>query len=395
MLSSMSKQKLIVLGVLFLDILSIGIMIPVTPDVIHWFNTSDTMVTLWLTVYSFFAFFAAPILGQLSDKYGRKSILALCVAGTALSFLVLMLSHNIVLFFLTRLVNGITWGNIGVLNAIMNDISQTHQERAKNFGLVGAMFGLWFIVWPLVWGLLIPFGLWWVFFVTFLLAFIELIFLWLFMKETNMQPARDRTIAYNPFPVFGKYLFRGENNLIFWAIFFTWAATFSFQSILSIVLDQRYGIDTKHIGYLMAGIGMISVVNSGFLIPKFWLKNWKTKQLVYAASISNFICFALMIFFTGKLALIGLWFLSIPLSGVGQAVNSAEVIKHSDKSRIWETNWFMWSIQAFVMFVGPLIGTLALQRDISVFYFCAMLFLVAFIFMRFYFTREEAKGVLD
>lgn len=84
----------------------------------------------------------------------------------------------------------------------------------------------------------------------------------------------------------------------------------------------------------MAGVGLISVINSGFLIPKFWLKKWQTKQLVYAASISNFIFFALMIFFTGKWQLILLWFLSIPLSGVGQAVNSAEVIKHSDKSRI-------------------------------------------------------------
>ena len=391
----MSKQKLIVLWVLFLDILSIGIMIPLTPDVIDWFNTSDTMVTLWLTVYSFFAFFAAPILGQLSDKYGRKSILALCVWGTALSFLVLMLSHNIVLFFLTRLVNGITWWNVGVLNAIMNDISENHQDRAKNFGLVGAIFGLGFIVWPLAGSLLIPFGLRWVFFVTFLLAFIELVFLWIFMKETNKQPARDRVIAINPFPIFAKYLFRGDNNFIFRAIFFTWAATFSFQSILSIVLDHTYGIDTKHIGYLMAGVGLISVINSGFLIPKFRLKKWQTKQLVYAASISNFIFFALMIFFTGKWQLIILWFLSIPLSGVGQAVNSAEVIKHSDKSRIWETNWFIWSIQAFVMFVGPLIGTLSLQRDISVYYFCALFLLIAFVFMRLYFKGEEEKGILD
>ncbi|MEI7477416.1 MAG: MFS transporter [bacterium] len=136
----MSKQKIIVLLVALLDVLSIGVLIPALPDMIGWYHSSPELLTFGTTIYSLCAFFAAPLLGQRSDVHGRKNILILCVAGTALSFLVLIFTHSIWLYLLARAINGITGGNISILQAILTDISPTHQERAKNYGFLGAIF---------------------------------------------------------------------------------------------------------------------------------------------------------------------------------------------------------------------------------------------------------------
>ncbi|MEY3197893.1 MAG: Tetracycline resistance protein class [Candidatus Parcubacteria bacterium] len=95
-----------------------------------------------LTIYSLFAFLSAPVLGQLSDKYGRKGLLVGCVFGTFLSYLVLLVTRSYWVFLVSRIINGITGGNISILQAILTDISPDEASKQKNFGIMGAFFGL-------------------------------------------------------------------------------------------------------------------------------------------------------------------------------------------------------------------------------------------------------------
>jgi MFS transporter, DHA1 family, tetracycline resistance protein len=149
----------------FLDAVGVAILIPIyialvlpgplqviPPD---WTIREGYIMVGWLAgIYSLFTFLAAPLLGQLSDKYGRKRVLAISLFGTSVGyamFAVGVLTKNIPLMFASRAIDGLTGGNIAVARAIISDIS-TPQNRTKNFGLVGAMFGMGFVLGPYIGG---------------------------------------------------------------------------------------------------------------------------------------------------------------------------------------------------------------------------------------------------
>jgi MFS transporter, DHA1 family, tetracycline resistance protein len=157
----------IVFCIVFLDLLGFGILIPVIPQLLTVPQSPDYLLPAsmtvtqgyvllgWLTAsYALGQFIANPVLGQLSDRYGRRKILAICLAGTALSYVVFayaILTKNIPLLFASRLVDGVTGGNIAVAQAVIADTTDP-KNRAKSFGLIGAAFGLGFVIGPFLGG---------------------------------------------------------------------------------------------------------------------------------------------------------------------------------------------------------------------------------------------------
>ncbi len=150
----------------FIDLLGFGILIPVFPLLISpgspfritpqsWSFTTGLIMLGWLqAIFPLCSFLAAPILGQLSDRFGRRPVLAFSVAGTALGYVLFaigILQKNIPLLFAARALDGFTGGNIAVAQAAIGDVS-TNENRAKNFGLIGAAFGLGFIIGPYLGG---------------------------------------------------------------------------------------------------------------------------------------------------------------------------------------------------------------------------------------------------
>ena len=157
----------IVFLIVFFDLLGFGILIPVIPQLLANPGSTDFLLPAGYTLktgfillgfligsYSFGQFIANPILGELSDKFGRKKILAFCLAGTALSYVVFayaILTKNLPLLFISRFADGITGGNISVAQAVVADTTEP-KDRAKSFGLIGAAFGLGFIFGPYIGG---------------------------------------------------------------------------------------------------------------------------------------------------------------------------------------------------------------------------------------------------
>ena len=150
----------------FIDLLGFGILIPVFPLLISigspfrvtpesWSFTQGLIMLGWLqAVYPFCTFIASPILGQLSDRHGRRPVLAISIFGTAIGYVLFAIgisTANIPLLFASRALDGFTGGNLAVANAAIGDIS-TNENRAKNFGVLGAAFGLGFIVGPYLGG---------------------------------------------------------------------------------------------------------------------------------------------------------------------------------------------------------------------------------------------------
>src|SRR5258708_5486520 len=155
-----NKALPIVLFTVFLDVLGIGILLPVMPQLIYkifvpaGFTFDQGLITLgWLTaIYPLMQFFATPILGQLSDRYGRKPLLGFSLFGTAVGYVIFamaILTKNIPLLFVGRAVDGITGGNISVARAVIADVTAP-EHRARNFGLIGASFGMGFVMGPYI-----------------------------------------------------------------------------------------------------------------------------------------------------------------------------------------------------------------------------------------------------
>jgi MFS transporter, DHA1 family, tetracycline resistance protein len=157
-----------IFSTVFIDLIGFSILIPVFPLLIDpdpaapfrvtptdWSFSSGLIMLGWLqAIYPFCIFLAAPILGQLSDRYGRRAVLALSIGGTAFGYVIFalgILTKNIPLLFLGRGIDGVTGGNLAVAQAAIGDIS-TDENRAKNFGLLGAAFGLGFIIGPYIGG---------------------------------------------------------------------------------------------------------------------------------------------------------------------------------------------------------------------------------------------------
>ncbi len=159
----------IIIFTILIDTLGIGILGPILPQLLgnpaspHYLLGKDAavgsgyiMFGFLVAVFPIMQFFATPILGQLSDRYGRKPVLALSLAGTALGyalFAVGIIFRNIPLLFVARALDGITGGNLSVAQAAIADVTSP-QDRTKNFGMIGAAFGVGFIIGPFLGGVL-------------------------------------------------------------------------------------------------------------------------------------------------------------------------------------------------------------------------------------------------
>ncbi len=151
----MNRSPLIVIfTTVFIDLVGFGIVIPVLPFYAEGtiFNATPRTVGLLFASYSVMQLIFSPVLGGLSDKYGRRPVLLLSIIGTGIGFLVLGLATTLWMLFVGRILDGITGGNISTAQAYIADIT-TSENRAKGMGLIGAAFGLGFIFGPAIGGI--------------------------------------------------------------------------------------------------------------------------------------------------------------------------------------------------------------------------------------------------
>lgn len=158
MATQRSPAIIFIFFTLLIDVIGFGLIIPVMPDLIkslaHVGNSKASEIAGWmLTLYAIMQFVFAPVLGNLSDKYGRRPILLFSLFGFGIDYLFLAFAPSIAWFFVGRAIAGITGASFTTANAYIADIS-TPENRSKNFGMVGAAFGMGFVIGPLIGGLL-------------------------------------------------------------------------------------------------------------------------------------------------------------------------------------------------------------------------------------------------
>lgn len=371
----MNQTKIIILLVWFLDILSIGIFIPTLPELALYFQVSAHTISYAIVLYALFSFIAAPILGQLSDIYGRKKILLICIIGTFLSSLMMSLTSIFVLFLIARIINGFTGWNISILQSMFSDISKNKEERMNNLWMIGALIWMWFIIWPIVWSLLLPLSIKAPFWFMTALAFFESIIVFLFLKETNKNLVTKK-INLNPFGSIIKYLQKPWVNILILSFFILILSFSMFQGMFPVFLYQEYGLSGQYSGYIMSGVWVIIAVNQMFLLKRFWLKYFKLKYLFLLINIAIFILFCILSMLNYLPVFLVVFYVMVLFTWLVSPIYSSEIVESTHEHDRWEIMWVLSSLQSVTMFIWPMIAGVLIDKNFSIFLWWALIMVI-------------------
>jgi DHA1 family tetracycline resistance protein-like MFS transporter len=284
----MKRSPLVVIfTTVFIDLVGFGIVIPVLPLYAEGteFNASPRMVGILFASYSVMQLIFSPVLGGLSDKYGRRPVLLFSLIGTGIGFLILGLADTLWMLFAGRILDGITGGNISTAQAYIADVT-SNEDRAKGMGLVGAAFGLGFIFGPAIGGILSRWGSHVPFFFAASLSFANAILLYFTLPETVTRdhPARVSAVRGRGLTQLFNALKQPGLGFVL-TIYFLFIVAFSIMTTsFSLYTMFRFGYDAQINGYLFAYVGLIAVVIQGGLIGKL-VKRFGEMPLVIVGAL--------------------------------------------------------------------------------------------------------------
>jgi len=256
------KPLAIIFLTIFVNLVGFGIIIPLLPFYAQTFGASPLVIGLLFASFSLSQLVAAPVLGDVSDRWGRRPVLVFSLLGTVVSFVMLALAHSLALLFAARIVDGLSGGNITTARAYIADIT-TEENRAKAFGVLGAAFGLGFIVGP---GLGAAFShisytapIWAAAAITVVAT--ALAYFWL-PETVHRAHAGGRS----PWRALADLTGRSHLRTLFTIDFVYWSAFAVYQTTFALFGARRFGFDAAHTGYLLSVFGFLGVLVQGGLV---------------------------------------------------------------------------------------------------------------------------------
>lgn len=270
------KQAAIIFifATVLIDIIGIGLIIPILPKLFNEVaglspSEGSFIGGALIATYGVMQFFFAPVLGGLSDKYGRRPLLLLALFGLGVDYLIIVFAPTLAWFFVARVIAGICGSSVTVANAYIADIS-TSENKAKNFGMIGAAFGLGFIVGPALGGFLGEIGTRIPFMLAAGLAFINMIYGYFVIPESLKEEDR-RDFSWkraNPLGTF-KQVFSYQKIIgLLLSMFFIYVAANATHTNWSYFTSEKFGWSPQDIGLSLTFVGvMVAIVQGGLVGP--------------------------------------------------------------------------------------------------------------------------------
>ncbi len=375
-----NKALAIVIFTTFLNVIGLSILLPVLPQLIREFfeplgysyNTSLELLGWLNAMFPLMLFFSAPVFGQLSDRYGRRPILIFSITGTAIGYALFafaLLTKNLPLLFFARALDGITGGNLTIARAVIAD-SSPPEHRTRNFGFMGACFGIGFILGPYMGAHLATpnasfLGLfstpsWFTtatpFWFTAILSAINVLSVYYFLPETHKRINHLAKLTW------GKAIENIRNaatskhlRIIYCTEFLYWSGFTFFFTFFQVLLIQKLNFNATNSGDFFAYIGICMILTQFFVTPALAkrFKNYKILRFTYLA--------------TGFALFLQLWpstipqiFMVAPLFSFFNALtmaNSSALISISSSSDIQgEVLGIQGSVQAVAQFIPSIIA---------------------------------------
>ena len=387
----------------FVNGLSMTMLFPVLPFVIKFYDQPEIVLGILFATFSLFQFIAAPILWGLSDKYGRKPILILTQWGTFLSWVILWIAAilpeqslfwflllPILVIFISRVFDWITWGNASVAQAMIADIT-TPEERSKVFGTNGAIFWLSMMVGPalgslsMTWnssylGVAILWGS---------ISALTLGIMFFLLKETLIPNKCTKyiKISLKKLNVFSQIAKWGKNPMIRYIIFtklFMFSAFVAYTSVWTLYLIDVFDFSADKVWYYLTFTGSFIIFHQSLSIRYFLQKFWDRGSLSLAL-LCLWVWFTAM-WFSQNILLFTLSYFVMVLGVALSFTTMWSLLSRSvDESHQGEVMWMSTSLESFISIGIPILATYIYGLlDFSIYFIIAILPLVAFILSYFF-----------
>jgi DHA1 family tetracycline resistance protein-like MFS transporter len=379
----MDRRRLItIFTVVFVDLLGFGLILPLLPFYADAYGATPFVVGLLAASYAAAQLIGAPVLGRLSDRYGRRPILLISIAGTVLGFLLLGIAEPLgralagnssaattnavilALLFLSRILDGMTGGNISVAQAYITDITDD-EHRARGLGLIGAAFGLGFIIGPALGGALSAGGRYAIpAFVAAAIATLNwfAVLFWLpesLTDEIKAQLARQPARAILGVRELVNAMRRPRFGPLLNVRFFYGLAFATFTGVFALYAQYQLRLDSTGTGYILAYVGLLSVLVQGVAIGRL-AKRFPESRLIFGSVIV--LAFSLLGWAFAPNLLLLLVVLA-PLSfaaGVLNTVINSSITKSVYPEEVGGALGVASSIESLTRVIGPAAGGLLL-----------------------------------
>jgi len=350
--------------IVFIDLLGFSLILPLLPYYAETFGADPIVVGLLVASYAAAQLVGAPLLGRLSDRYGRRPILLVSIFGTFLGFLLLGFARSLWMLFASRILDGLTGGNITVAQAYITDVTGP-KDRAKGLGLIGAAFGLGFIIGPAVGGVLSGWGYAVPAFAAAALSGANLVAVYFLLPESLTEEMR-RTLAMRPRPSFTltalwEALNRPRVGPLLHARFFFGLASSTFQTIFALYAQYRLQLNAQTTGYVLAYVGLLVVLVQGVAIGRLTARFSESRLILSAAALLSFSLLAWALTPSVPILLIVL----IPNSlatGVLNTVLTSALSKAVYPEEVGGTLGLAASLESFTRVIAPSLGGVLLAR---------------------------------
>lgn len=279
------------------------IILPLLPFYAQHFGASDTVVGLLISTYALCQLVAGPVLGNWSDRIGRKPLLILSQIGTFIGFLILANAWTLWVIFLSRVIDGITAGNLSLAQAYIADVTEP-QNRAKSFGVIGIAFGIGFLVGPGISGFLSQYGYTWPIYAAAALSACSVLCTAALLPGVDPHAPGEvagpggQRLGLLDWGRYAEYFARPGLGKLLWEFFFFAFPFALFIGGFALFASQRYQwngrpVGAKEVGYMFAYVGLLGIILQGGLIGRL-VKRFGERALVRTGYLSTGIGCALI-----------------------------------------------------------------------------------------------------
>lgn len=387
------RRMWIIFLIVFVNLLGFGIILPLMPYYVESFGAGAITIGLLSASYSLFQFLSAPILGELSDKIGRRPVLLFSLAGTALSFLLLGVANTLPLLFAARIIDGLSGGNISTAQAYIADIT-SKENRTQGMGILMAAFSLGFILGPALGGILSQFGYGVPALVAAAVSLLATVLTFFFLPESRDFSKNKAALAKNKKKFFSpkefyQVLTHPEVGLIVTLSFLVMLAFSLMEGTFALFTEHTIHSTAQQNGYLFAYLGLI-----GIIIQLFLLRRILAKAAEHTVATVGIFCMMIslgLIAISGSIVgiFVAITFLAFGNS-VANPVLSGLVSKLSPEDEQGNILGITQSAASIARLIGPILGTsiyAALGSRMPYVFSCGLLLITGLISARYLRTK--------
>lgn len=357
---------LFILITVMIDAMGVGLIMPVMPQLIQKIQGTDlSQAAIWggilATVFAVMQFLFSPVLGALSDRFGRRPILLTSTAIMALDYVLMAVAHSFALLLIGRIIGGITAATHSTASAYMADIS-SQNDKARNFGLIGAAFGIGFVLGPVMGGLLAELGARAPFWAAAGLAGLNFLLGYVVLPET-LRADHQRRFQWsraNPVGSLRQITTLPNLSALLWVFFLFQLANFVYPVIWSYYTIKRFNWGPDMIGVSLAVYGICAAMTQAVLVPKLVHRLGEAKTVLWGLAYEVVILWAVSIAPTG-----GLLLALTPLTALGAATIpalQAVMSRRAGDDQQGELQGVLSSLNALGMILAPVVMTWIFAR---------------------------------